>query len=255
MEKKSETSIPDEYSLWVRPMRQLLDDGKPVGQITMLTLSRATDGALPFCAVAYTSRNRLIAWPIMPPNPEFVTFPLDHITLEFPSGKMHATGFNANGKREAVSQSWCLQEFQENHLAFWFRLVVRNTLIESQELEVERLMKSPTSDIERRKQEFARYGQSLRIVDVPLPSSEPEGDYILCSFFLADPDDEPKITSDIFLCGGVDEQIEGWAEGTTFEVTGKRLPVGPKHLAIATACPPGQFKQDVAVAFPRTPRP
>lgn len=131
MVKRRMTSIPDEHSLWVRPMRQLLDDGKPVGQITMLSLSPVADGALPFCAVAYTSKNRLVAWPILPSNPGTVSFPLDHITLEFPSGKMHVTGFDPDGKRHAVSQSWRLQEFPKNDLAFWFRLVVRRSLIES----------------------------------------------------------------------------------------------------------------------------
>lgn len=112
-------------------------------------------------------------------------------------------------------------------------------------------MKSPTTDVERRKNEFARYGQSMRLINVPLPPCKPEGDYVLCSFFLIEADVEPQITSDIFLCGGVDEAIEDWPDGTTFGMTEKKFPVGSKHLLVATACPPGRFKQEVAVGFPR----
>jgi hypothetical protein len=84
MAKARTTTIPKEHSIWIRPMRLLLDGGHPLGPASMLWLKDVdSSGSFQFCAVTYTKDHRLVAWPVLPANPGVSN--IDHVTLEFPS--------------------------------------------------------------------------------------------------------------------------------------------------------------------------
>ncbi|MCH7873664.1 MAG: hypothetical protein IID33_18345 [Planctomycetes bacterium] len=46
-------------SLWLRPLRQLFEHGKPIGQVRALTISLVEKQSLPFGMIMYTEKNRL----------------------------------------------------------------------------------------------------------------------------------------------------------------------------------------------------
>lgn len=244
------TNFPWEHSLWARPMRPLLDEGKPIGEVVILCLDAPGIDLWPICAVTHTSKDRLVAWPILPPNVASQAVAIDHITLELSSGKIHGTGFRADGRRRVTTNPWRLHEFRKNGLTFWFRLVVRFSVLKTQGLHVERQVKFPASDDARRQQEFARYGQNLDIVGVPLPSANPQGDCVLCSICLVS-GESPVLNEDIFLCGGIDNFVESWQDGTLFAAAYRDTFVGEKRLLVATACPPGRAAEDVVVGLAR----
>jgi len=248
---KKSTSIPTEKSLLFRAMRPLLDDGSPVGPLTLLGIKSGREcGAYPFFALALTKKGRLVAWPVLP-NVKGM-FDIDHITLELSNGRLHRTCFNANGEREATTVGWRVQEFPSANVDLCLNFIIRSAVIEAQELVIERWMKSPTpEDAERRKLEFVRFAQNLRVVDVNAPPAE--GDYLIGSFLLhRDPSTAPNVIPEWLFASKVDNEIDGWLNGT-FAVGVTKAQVGAVNLLVAVARPPGRARSDVVIGFPRFP--
>jgi len=50
--------IGAQSSLWVRPIRQLLDSGKPIGQLTVLAFRGQDTGSYPFGVLTHTKNQR-----------------------------------------------------------------------------------------------------------------------------------------------------------------------------------------------------
>ncbi len=68
-------------------------------------------------------------------------------------------------------------------------------------------------------QVFARHAAQLKVIDVPLPRNANAPEYIYCVvYFVTDPDGEINLSSDIFLHGDVDTQVDGWPGGSIFEI-------------------------------------
>jgi hypothetical protein len=253
MARNKSTTIPTEHSLWVRPMRPLLDDGSPVGPVVMVTVKLGDAGSFPFCAITLTRNCRLVAWPILPSAAG--AWNIDHVTLELPSRRMHCTYFKSNGQRDAISDHWKAHEISHANVDLWFNFIIRKSVIERQDLVIERWMKSPTpQDAERRKAEFVRFAQNIRHTEVNVPSNADGGDYFIGAFlFHKDPTKPPDIVPELLLAGNVNTEIEGWPDGTfAVAVTGVR--VEASNLLVAMANPPGRANTDVVIGFPRSRR-
>jgi hypothetical protein len=254
-------------SLWLRPLRLLLDRGKPPGEMTVLAFRLPDTGSLPFGVLTHTKRNRVVFWPVLPKDAQAVAEDgslnvIDHLTLELPSQKTHLTAFNADGRRVhraaadfGHNEPWRLHRFEGTGLAFWFSMLARCCVLRDQDDIVQRRVAAPLSDVERRQKEVARYASFLKIVDVPLPPIESEPTYVFCVvYYVVDASVELKLSSEMFLLTDVDSQITGWPDGTEFLIKPFRLSFRQVEFVIATACPPGQLRGDVILGLPRNRR-
>ncbi len=243
-------------SLWLRPLRQLFKGGKPIGPVVALTVSPMKQLKLPFGMLTQTENNRLIFWPIMPSGVNMICAGktadvLDHITLEFPSEKIHMTAYDTNGQPIHYSRVWRTHHFSDCDLVFWFNLLVRVSTLRQQDMAVQRRVEMPTTDKERRTNEFLRYTQKLCITNISLPPSEEEYDYIYFGLYLA----SDFITTDQFSSSirrvgfSMDSEIEGWSDGNVFQIAATPLRIGQRIIYITTACPPGRLRSDVSVGF------
>lgn len=243
-------------SLWLRSLRQLFKDGKPIGPVVALTVSPMKQLKLPFGMLAQTEKNRLIFWPILPSGVNMICAGetvdvLDHITLEFPSEKIHMTAYDANGQPIHDARVWRTHHFSDCDLAFWFTLLVRVSTLRQQDMAVQRRVKMPTTDKERRTNEFLRYTQKLCIKNISLPPSRAEYNYIYFGLYLAsDFITADQLSSSILRsCSLTDSEIEGWTDGNMFQIAVSPLTFGQRLIYVATACPPGRLRSDVSVGF------
>ncbi len=251
-------NIGSDSSLWLRPLRQLLKQGKPIGPIVALTVSPIEQLKLPFGMLAQTEKNRLIFWPILPPNAKVMCAGknvdvFDHITLEFPSEKIHVTAYDADGQPIHLVRDWKTHHFSDCDLTLWFILLVRVSILRQQDMAVQRRVKAPTTDKERRVNEFISYAKNLSMSNVSLPPQETEYEYIYFVLYLA-PD---SITENQFsrmilpTDSSMDSQIEGWRNGHVHQMAVSKLTFGQRTICVAAACPPGELRTDVIFGFPR----
>jgi len=252
-------------SLWLRPIHQLLESGKPIGGVTVLAFRDTRTGAYPFGVLSNTKSNRIVFWPVLPKNgntigPDGKAGVMDHITLELPNDKTHVTGIDGAGKRLrrgaadfGYQQAWRLQRFKGSGLALWFTLLVKWSTLRAQETAVQRVMKAPNAaEAERRKRAFADHAAQLRIIDVPLPRSVTVPEYVYCVvYFVTEPEREIKLTPDMFPHANVDSEVDGWADKGLFEIQPMKLCCEQTQFLIATACPPGTMRHDVLLGLPR----
>lgn len=251
--------IGSDSSLWLRPLRQLFKEGKPIGQVIALTVSPNGNMKLPFGMLTQTEKNRLIFWPILPKNANIIYSGIcvdlfDHITLEFPSKKIHVTAYDTKGLPIHVANSWRAVQFVECELALWFTLLVRVSILREQDLAVQRRVLIPSTDNKRRTDEFISYTRNLDIQNISLPPKQSESEYIYLRLYLA----PNSITAHQFsssilpVDSGLDSEIEGWNEGNVFQIAVTPLMIGQRTICVATACPPGKLRTDVSIGLPRS---
>ncbi len=205
-----------------------------------------------------TEKNRLIFWPILPSGMNMICDGetidvLDHITLEFPSEKIHMTAYDANGQPIHGARAWRTHHFSDCDLSLWFTLLIRVSILHQQDMAVQRRVKMPTKDKGRRTNEFIRYVHKLCITNISLPTIGAEYDYIYFGFYLA-PDSiktDQLPPSILPADSSMDSQIAGWPIGNKFQISVSRLTFGQRTFCVAAACPPGKLLSDVAVGFPR----
>jgi hypothetical protein len=245
-------------SLWLRPLRQLFQHGKPVGQVVALTVSPVDQLKLPFGMLTQTEKHRLIFWPILPSGANMICAGetvdvFDHITLEFPSERIHVTAYDANRQPIHVARCWRAHHFSKCDLALWFTLLVRVSILRQQAMAVQRRVQTPTTDKERRTDEFIRFTQHLAFSNMALPLREAVNDYIYFGVYLGPDAINPNDLSPSILPAdsSMDSQIEGWPHGNVFQIAISRLKFRQRSIFVATACPPGRLRSDVFVGFPR----
>jgi hypothetical protein len=242
----------------------LIHEGKPLGQLTLLAFPSPNHGALPFGALTLTNKNRIVFWPVGPRNMKMVAQTdqigvIDHLTLELPSEKIHATAYDAGTQplHYAASdlghtQSWRLQHFEGTGLALWFTLLVRWSVLLDQDFAVQRRVCAPTADADRRKMEFASFASQIKVIDVPLPPGPSAGNYVYCvAYFVTDTSAEIQLSSDVFPLGHLNGQVDGYSATPNLDVRALRLPYAVTQFVFAAACPPGELTQGVVVGFPR----
>lgn len=247
-------NVGSDSSLWLRALRQLLKDGKPVGPIQMLTVSLPDQQRSPLGVLSQTKKNRLIFWPPLPPDTNMICDgespeAVDHVTLEFPSEKIHTTAYDAKGRAVRNSRAWKLHHLDDFGLALWFYLLVRIPVLRKQDLAVQRRVPMPKSDEERRLNEFRH--SSRTPLDIPLPHHNSEQDYIYFGFFLARdlPPADQFPSERILPADNLNSQIEGGRAENTFETRGLKFSFENQIIVVAAACPPGRLLSDVTVGF------
>jgi len=205
-----------------------------------------------------TEKNRLIFWPILPSGAKMCCAGetidvFDHITLEFPSEKIHITAYDIDGQPIHNARAWGTHRFPDSGLALWFILLVRVSILRQQDMAVQQCVKMPTTNKERRTNEFVRYPQNISLLNVPLPPCKEEYDYIYFGFYLAPDSIKMDQLSFSNLPSGstMYNEIEGGDDGNEFLIKVSHLTFGQRTIYVATACPPGRLRSDVSVGFPR----
>ena len=254
---QQQDNVGADSSLWLRAPRQLTIHGKPVGRILVFTISLTHEKRMPFGMLTLTTKNRLVFWPVLPHGAKLastgsgVDIP-DHITLELASEKTHITAYRATGQ-PIHRGAWKSKALPNSDLRLWFLVMMRISTILQQDLAVQRVVKMPPSDKDRRLKEVARYVDSLLFVDVPLPTMVAETQYIYCGVFLASDFIAPdRVPSTLLPCDdSLADQVEGWSAGSEFPFTVTQLKLGQQTICLATGCPPGTLRDDVFIGFPR----
>lgn len=241
-------------SFVLRSLRFLFEDGKSLPQMNTLWFPTGDGGQLPFGIVTCTDAGRLVFWPPLPTDIPMLSEDgekgvTDHVTLELSNGQSHVTSFNGCGTRRHFRRGWGLHEIPGSGLAQWFTFLVPWHVVERQDLVLEVSVRSPTSDQERRLEEFRKYAAEGRQQLVSLPP-ERLGDYVYAVFYLCTGDklDLPRV-QDTFLCN-IDSNVTGFSDGTFFSIFPTLIQVGPIRLLVAAATPPGKAKDEVAFGFP-----
>lgn len=249
----------DDPSLWFRPLRQLVEDGKPLPETTILAFGPLPEGDLPFGAICRTHRQRVVFWSALPRGlrlfgDERVAVVTDHVTLELPSGKTHATSYEESGASKHHRRGWRLENVGETGLALWFSLLVRRCVLEEQHRAVERNVRVPRSDRDRREAEFRKYAQQLRFQPVRIP---PGGD--TCSFFYfaiyleRSEQSHPELPPGLSQLGSFpDGLVRGWPDNSRIALQPMRFALGDLRLLFVTAAPPGELAAEY-FGFPRGP--
>ena len=257
---REQDNIGHDSSLWLRPLRQLIQDGKPVGQAIVLTLSMSDQQRMPIGILAQTKGNRTIFWPTLPRkakivcDEEIIDF-FDHITLELPSEKIHVTTYDTNGKAIHHRRAWRTHHFSNSTLALWFMLLIRVPIFRQQDMAVQRRVKMPKPDKDRRVHEFSRYINNLSFNNVNLPVCIEKHDYVSCILYLA-PESFTvgQFSPSVVPVDSLASAIEGWSEENQFPTMVSQHKVGNQTICIATACPPGRLPlgSDVSIGFPQS---
>lgn len=252
--------IGSDSSLWLRPLRQLFKDGKPVGQAIVLTISPIEQQRLFLGVLTQTKNKRVIFWPTLPRNVKITCANekvdiFDHITLEFPSQKIHVTAYNTNGHAIHSKRAWRTHQFSDCPLSLWFMFLVRISVLRKQDMAVQRRVKMPTTDKERRVEEFRRYINKLTFSNVFLPPCDVQCNYVYCVLYLAPESFKvDQFSSSVVPTNSLASEIEGWPHGNNVHVTVSLLKIGQLTVCVAAACPLGKLRidSDVSIGFPQS---
>lgn len=253
-------NVGSDSSLWLRPLRQLLKDGKPVGKAIVLTVSLTEQQRLPLGVLSQTKANRIIFWPTLPRNIRIACAGetidvFDHVTLELPSEKIHVTAYNNNGQAIHKRRAWRVHHFSDCTLILWFMLLVRISILRQQDMAVQRRVKMPTTDKDRRVNEVSRYTNTLAFRNVILQPCDKQDDFIYCAFYLAPGSfTKDQFSPSVVHTNSLVSEIEGWSDGNQFHTVISLLKLGQQTICLATSCPPGRLRpgSDVSVGFPQS---
>lgn len=254
MAHKLQPRMSSPSSIWLRSIRYLTHEGKPLPELTSLFVKSTTEAVLPFGTMTQTENNRLIFWPVLPKqHPQLCEHGnlIDHITLELSNGKSHSTAFDEQGTRHHASNGWKLVEIAGSGLKMWFSMLVQWDVIQNQDLRVEVEMATPIRDASRREEEFRKHAANFRGQWIVLPEGQRGGNYLYCVFYLQTAnsfDLSPVIP--IFVGHNVDDRIEGMPDDTTFPIQPAQLQVGTTKLLVLSATPIGQAKSALMFGFP-----
>lgn len=248
----SESDNPDDEtiggdsSLLLRPLRPLLAEGKPPGDVK-LVVARLGDQLTPPIGALFASDKRICFWPAYPVGTD-MTKELDHATLEVESGTTHVTGVNAAGKtyrRRGKHTKWRLYQFPHSAYALWFPLLIRWETIQGQEKQVKRKIKWPNEiERDRRMQELDEYHTRLQNpIIVPIHPSQTEAPncLLLQVYVLRDPNKPDEFLEGMFPTDYAIGAVKGWKPLDDFAVQAVKLGFGPHKFSFAVACPPGEM--------------
>lgn len=250
----------DDTSLWFRPLRQLLEQGKPLGPTKVLAFGTLPEGNLPFGALSETRKGRIIFWPVLPRRfrlcgDEHAALVTDHATLELPSGKIHVTSYDEGGQVAHHSQGWRLRASPVPGFAVWFQLLVRRSVLQEQLNAVDQNVSIPTTDQERRVAEFRKYAQQLHVQRVQVPPGADAANFFFCEICVKHPgSSDTRKPPDVHQIGPFpDGLIKGWADDDQIVLQPMRLTLGEVELLVVTGSPPGELTEEY-FGFPQAPR-
>ncbi len=246
--EQARAELPDvspHVSVFWKPLRCLLEEGKPIDPVTVLFYDLGDGKRLPFAAVAKTPGDRLILWPAWDASEpgeseDGQAFPIHHATLELANGRTHFTYFGAGGQRLHEDCGWELASFKGG-LQLWLVSAFSVGLLEQQVGALEQKVRVPEiNDPKRREREFARYAAEMKSVDLQTP---PLRGNCLVSVIHLMPDSagfRGPIEPAHFPMGSFwNDWIDGWADGDSFQIAPTGVNVGGVNLIVLTAAPLG----------------
>ena len=235
-------------SLWLRVIRQLLNDGKPPGKPVIVTFETRKRDNLPFGAFMLTNNNRLIFWPALPPNAEQVH---DHVTLELQSGKTHITEYDSEGKAIHPRGDWRRLDYsQDESLPLWFLLSLRFDVLLDQDRAVQRKVPTPSSDKQRREAKFINLCKEMRLEPIAMPAIDADPYWIYCAIFLVtgelrDINLDPRIFTSC-----LETLVKECPPNEIPPIIASKVSVGNREVVIAVSCPSGIPTSSVDIGFP-----
>lgn len=249
--------LSSDSSLWTRSLRQLFKHGKPTSNIVCLTISLDNNSQHPFGLLTHTEKQRLIFWPAFPGKVNIILEGssidlLDHVTLEFPSKKIHTTAYDTNGKTIHNTEGWKAHLFEDFQLELWLSLMIKFSVIKQQPMEMFQNIKVPMSDKTRRMSEFENYVKSLKFVNIALPPKlSNSGNHLHFAFYLEYKGSLDYVPNSAFPNGpNVIDQIEEW-EKESFYIAPTKFQLADKTVIIACGHQSGKLKPDVSVGLPK----
>lgn len=250
-------SLGANTSLWLRAFRQLTSDGKPIGRILAFVVPIGNGKQMPIAMLTLTERDRLVFWPVLPRkrcdvvNKSHMEVP-DHITVEFPSEKVHATSYGVVGERARVSDAWRSASPDRSDLRLLFTFFVRISVLEDQDVLISRKFMMPNDDKIRRTKEFVRSANNVVMHDLPLPNIASDSHFIALALYRT----SEELTSDalppsLIPMHGAEELVDCWPNDAEFETTVAQFQIRDRRFLIVVGNPPGQLKEDLCFGFPR----
>lgn len=254
---RTQDSVGSDSSLFVRVMRQLAHEGKPMGDVFLFNAVIGGDRIrAPLGMLTFTKNNRIVFWPVLPHSTLLtatrskVNTP-DHITLELPSERSHITAYTVTGKASHASNGWKCVTFPAPPLRLWFILLVQMRVLTEQDLLVQRNYFTPSSDKDRRMKEMEKFIQNLVTLDVRLPSLPSVEDYLCFGFYLT-PEYIPqdRMPASLFSNQAMTTMVDNWPTQSEFPALISQYRLGEQHFLVTSACPPGKLTDPLCVGFP-----
>jgi len=254
---REQDSLGAESSLWLRAFRQLTKDGKPIGQMLLFTIPIGAEKKMPVGLLTLTEKNRLIFWPVMPRGncgvinkPRFVL--PDHITVEFPSEKLHLTSYRADGRAVHVRESWRSAPIQISDLSLLFTILVRMSIVTDQDVLVCRKFPLPSNDDVRRKVEFARCTNMFEVFHIPIPRTASEEQYAALSLYrtsgiIA----SQRLPTSLLPMSNMRGMVSDLPENTEFPATAIQFTIRNQSFCLAAGFPPGHLNDAMCFGMPR----
>ena len=215
-------------------------------------------GSVPFGVFAKTDTKHLIFWPplekgLPEPAVDHSHIITDHITLELWSGKSHPTWYNSNGERTSPKPSldWKLERLGGSELAHWLTILIQFSVLEEQDVEVHAEVASPTGDAARRIEEFKSHSNKSSLLNIALPKLPHLGNYLCCSFFLANSQDSTGFnpSTDFDAIANFMRQMPLWehiqhaSPPSPCLTYANFLSIEGTEIVIVTACPGGNLNE------------
>ena len=250
-------NVGADSSLWLRVIRQLLNDGKPPGKPVIVAFNTPNQGNLPFGAFMLTKNDRLIFWPVLPRNAEMVCYNKqiqlpDHVTLELSNGKTHITAYDSKSKAIHNRRAWRLDYSQDESLILWFILSLHYNVLVDQEHAVQRKVPTPSTDKERREEEFINLSKKLRLQPIRMPAMNTETHCVCCAVYLVMGElVDTSLDAHVFNGAYLQSVIEGCPLDEIPPVIASKISLGDREVVIAVFCPQGVPNSSVAIGFPQ----
>jgi hypothetical protein len=243
-------------SLFIRAIRQLANNGKPIGQVFGFTVPIDVDKRMLIGLATLTKMDRLVFWPVLPrgkgklvDQPERLV--PDHFTVEFPSERLHVTSYDDEGNAIHVNDGWRSAP-SDNNARLLFAFFVRMSVIKDQDVLVSRKYLSPSNDDARRKNEFARFANSLVAHDLPVPGDAPAAHYAYFGVFCSSNElTTQTLPQSLMPKVAIPDIVEDWPSNAEFPMIVGQLPIREHNLCFVAGFPPGKLRDEICFGMPR----
>jgi hypothetical protein len=255
-------SLGADTSLFLRAIRQLTDFGKPIGRIFIPLIPTVLELKMPIGMLTYTDKNRLVFWPVLPrgncgiTNVPDAQVP-DHVTVEFPSEKLHVTSYGPDGRKLPVPKNaWRSAPSEMPEIRLLFAYYIRLSIIREQDVLVTRRYATPPTDEERRKLEFARGANNFVPYDMSEQIDPAGADFVFFAIYKS----SPGLTADnlpnaLMPKPSISDFVENWPDNEHFPLFVGQLTLNDLNLMLVAGFPPGRLRSDIFFGFPsRKPR-
>lgn len=255
-------SLGADSSLWLRVMRQLTAHGKPLGQTLAVGVSINDEPLKSLVGMlTFTDQNRLVFWPVLPrtskiePVPPLNMVP-DHVTVQFPSEKVHLTSYDENGDPvHTPSLGWRSAPVRDPDFRLLFAVHVKLEHVRDQDVLVGRQFIIPPSDVARRTSEISRFRQRIINHDIPVTSSDPNPHYVSFAIYRTESEATAESLPPRLFPGAMfRDMVDNWPDPAEFVAMGKPFKLRDHHLLMAAACPPGQLIDELSFVIPTRQR-